>query len=182
MAKWGSYIGVMALWVLLACVPHSSQAATAVGHASAVVVGDALAARCNALSFGNIKAGSGRGSVIVSPRGFRFTLGRIKLGKEKYSRSTCDVTGQANRFYHVITPNKLTFSVQPENGKWNPALNGELVVDHIRAVSKNFPIGFSLGRFNRKGRDILYIGGRLNVPNNAHPGIYRGLIPVTMHY
>lgn len=160
-----------------------ANAITATGTASATVVRQSFSVSCNALSFGSIDHVNSASVVTVAPGGARSLTGNLRMGSAAYQPSTCYVTGPVNTHYTARAPSVLTFTAQTTHEL--PGKQTSLRVSDIRMVSSTLNATshhIHHGKSDAAGKDVIRIGASLYVPKDAAPGIYTGMIPVTIHY
>lgn len=168
---------------LLMCFTVDSKAVTINGRVSATVVKSSFDIKCTQLSFGNIKKVWQAGQISISPVGERRITGHIEMGATTHHASICKITGPANTSYTAKAPEKLTFTTDSVFIDAESA--STLTVSDIQITSKNTEntTGYiHEGKSDSSGKDELSVGATLQVPENAAPGVYQGIIPITINY
>ena len=160
-----------------------ANAVTTTGTATANVVRPSFNVSCDALSFGNILRVRSPGLVTVTPSGKRKVRGRVKMGHVPHQASTCKVSGPASTVYTARAPRVLRFTSTTPRAKRSK--QNALYVSNVRMRSKNRKRrgnNIYRGKSDAQGQDELSIGATLYVPKNAAPGVYQGVVPVTIDY
>lgn len=198
---------IMLLIILLAIAGanarnNPSYGASAIGTATANVVRNVFTSSCTPLSFGSITVKSSAGLVILTPHGQRSAFGLVSLGQATFQPSRCDISGSPNASYTVKVPSSVEFTVTPNEEtppprttpltpkeKFELALKGKsgvpdstLEVRGIKVYSENKRTTNNTGKTNKDGKDALLLGATLHVTMNTLPGVYQGIIPVTVNY
>jgi len=168
---------ILAAGVML-CAGYA-QAATIGGEVSAVVVEQLTITNQQALNFGHVTPTAGGGSVTVSTGNARTVNGGVQVASS-FTRATFKLQGAPNRSYSIHTPESQLF-VSSEASS-DPVLTNSLTVQNFTTFSVTRGAGGAIGKLSNSGQDDLYLGGTLIVPENAVPGIYSGLVPVTVSY
>lgn len=174
-------MAVSASLVLLLAM--NSKAATVTSRVSATVVKPTFTINCNALSFGNIIRVIQAGTIQISPQGNRQINDQIEMGAMTHKASSCQVSGPPDTSYTAKAPKFLNFS--PSASFVGPSQPASLIVSDIHISSKNSSATSNdeyKGTSDNNGKDELYVGATLHVPQNAAPGLYEGVIPITIHY
>lgn len=175
-----AFIGVFAACVHVA---PGGYAASITGTATARVLSPTFNISCDALSFGNIKRVKSPGLITIAPNGKRNIRGNVTMGPTAHNASSCTVSGPANTNYTARAPRLVYFTAEgatPKRGQ-----EETLYVSNIRIKSKNLHKAEGRvyrGQSDAYGQDELYLGATLYVPQNAAPGTYQGVVPVTIHY
>ena len=145
---------------------------------SANVIEDVVIVSQTPLNFGFISAGLNGGTATVTSNNLRLLTGNVVASGADFSRATFGVQGASNHPYSIHTPSSLTFSVSADN----PDLISSLLVNNFVTYSVNTGGESSIGQLSASGTDVIYLGGTITVPANAAPGIYTGLVPLTVSY
>lgn len=167
---------------LVAIIPLSgaAHAASVTAVATATVVENITVANLQPLNFGHITPTAGGGSVTISTNNKRSVAGGVQLGPDAYSRATFKVQGTPGKSYSIHTPSEQTF-VSSEASS-DPSLTNRLTVNRFTVYSVNASSSGGDGKLGNGGQDDVYLGGTLVVPANAVPGVYSGLVPITVSY
>lgn len=149
----------------------------AIGQASATVVNQVLQANSQSiLNFGKVISGSG--TVVVNTKNKRKKSHGVEIDKSSYySVAEFNVSGAPNQRYTVQLPSVLYFDVQNQNGS-----TGTLKVNNFKSYSLNCRSRNGRGTLDSSGKDTLFVGARLIVPNNVVTGIYKGPVPLNISY
>lgn len=203
---WLIFLGITVFMLLLigliSYAAANSNAATTNGTASATVVRDVFTSSCTPLSFGSVSSKSSAGLVMLTPKGKRSAYGLVSLGNANFQPSRCDISGPTDTSYHVKVPSVVEFTITPNEEtppprtspltfqeKFKLALKGKLGtpdstlrVSGIKVYSENKRASNATGKTDKNGRDALLLGATLHVSMNTLPGVYQGIIPVTVMY
>lgn len=152
--------------------PMQVFAATTSGQAVAVVVENISITNEQPLSFGFIRP-TGGGSVTVTAQGARKVSGGVQTEGAEFHRASFKVQGAPDRSYVIHTPSSQIFTV--DNAGENNLVKSLTVNQFTTSTVNNSKLGSN-------GQDIVYLGGTLVVPPNAAPGVYSGLVPLTVSY
>lgn len=158
-----------------------ANAASVTGHASAEVVEAVVVTSRTPLNFGYIIPSASGGTVVVTPQKQRTTTGGVQVTSAAFDRATFKIRGAANRSYNIHTPNSALFTVSdPAPG--SEGLRRSLTVDQFVTYSVNQGAGGTTGSLGTNGEDTIYLGATLHVPSDAAPGVYSGLVEITVSY
>jgi hypothetical protein len=168
-------------WIAcLLAAPAAGQAAQGSGKATAQVVSDVLGAECAPLSFGTVISTRSTGRIRIGTDNARNVTGKLNVSPGGFSRGVCEMRGAPGRPYIASAPQRVDFTVIPQ-GPIRPGLETTLS-GRLFSLSSASTGRSARGQLDAQGRDALYVGGTLFVPNNAHPGLYQGVVPVTVNY
>lgn len=153
-----------------------SRVAHASGTASAQVVSPLKVAPLTLLSFGWVTSSARAGAVTVSPLGSVTATNGAHVSLDILAGPAAFyVMGERGRAYGVSLPAQLR--ARPVLASRHAA---DLVVRDFTFRSQTG--GFSSGRLDPAGRDLLTVGATLQVPPRATPGFYAVTVPVTVDY
>lgn len=162
----------------------AGHAASATGHASAVIVTPLRVESITQLDFGYLLPNAHDGEVKITPTANRQIIGHVNLLPGLYAPATFAITGMPNVYYAVMTPSTLVFRTQNELLDYfdihHPV--SDLLVKDFTTFSLNLRGGDHRGLLGVRGNDLLSVGGTLVVPAAAAPGHYRGLVPISVAY
>jgi hypothetical protein len=160
-----------------ATISAAATAAEATASASAEVIQPLAITRSADLVFGAFAAGSG-GSVTVSPSGVRAASGTTlsSVGATP-TAAQFDVTGAANASYTLSTTGTSATLVDGVAHSMVLVLNSELT-----GATATSGTVVANGTLPAGGRQSLQIGGTLRVDAAQTPGVYAGIISVTIEY
>ncbi len=164
------------LMLAISCAPCAAFAVTAT--ATATVVERLTITNTQPLSFGFI-APAGGGSVTVTAGGQRQVGGGVDVQGNDFHHAAFDVQGTPGKIYTIHLPASQLF-VAPI-GSADPAFASELLVHNFVTSSVNQGSG-TAGKLDNSGQDTVYLGGTIEVPANAVPGVYSGVVPLTVSY
>lgn len=157
-----------------------AKAATSItADVTAQVVEMLLITNQQPLTFGEITSVNSSGTVVIGTNNLRGVTGGVQLAPGGFNRATFKVQGAAGRAYSIHTPGSQQFVSS------RPAASGEvasLTVNNFTTLSVNQGSVGDRGQLNGSGTDTIYLGGTLVVPANAAPGVYSGLVPITVSY
>lgn len=159
---------------------NTAHAASAVGHVAASVVERLTIANLMPLDFGHITPGVSGGSVTVTPNNTRSVSGSVQVGGEPFHRATFKVEGAPGKSYSIHTPSSQVFVTSAANS--NASLTNSLTVSGFTVYSVGAGTSSGSGTLNGSGQDDVFLGGTIIVPANAVPGVYSGLVPLTVSY
>jgi spore coat protein U-like protein len=167
----GFKLAVMALAISGA---GSAMAATANATSTSVVIQAIAISNNGNLSFGNIAAGTGAGTVTVSPDGTRSVTGGTIAAGGISTAAQFNVTGQAGMNYSISfagTSPSLT------SGANSMAFTAIPDVTASALTSNTLTAGTLTG-----GAQTIYVGGSLVVGASQVAGTYSGSINVAVDY
>ncbi len=169
---------LLASLFVMACGIQSVKAqigiasASASANANATIITPIAIAQMADLNFGNIVAGTGAGTVTVSPTtGDRSSKGDVILPTATpgtFNAAEFTVTGLANATYAITLPESINIS---ETGGTTT-----MTVDNFTSN----PSG--TGTLAANGKQTLSVGARLNVDADQAAGEYAGEFTVTVAY
>lgn len=167
---------------LLSSPALAGETATATGTVGVSIVDPISVREIDPLRFGVIAAANGRsGTITVDPQTGASQFGG-GLAPACPASTSCfaqpgvfAVKGEARRFYRISVPS--TAAAQHEPGTGAP-----LSLDLISVWSNAGNTGGPRGLLGEDGNDSFRVGGRLNVPAGASPGVYRAEIAVVVSY
>lgn len=157
-----------------------AHAASVNGDTSASVMSPLVVTSQQLLNFGYVTPTSIDGTVTVTTQDTRIATGGALVSPGSFSRASFKIQGAPGSVYSIHTPNSQIFS-SSEAGL-HPTLVSSLVVNNFITYSVNKSAQSVLGQLSGTGEDNVYLGGMLTVPANAAPGIYSGLVPITVSY
>lgn len=158
---------------------QAHAAASANGQVGANVVERLTIVSQDPLNFGHLTPTGSGGVVVVSTGNNRSVTGGVQVSGG-FSRGSFKVQGTPGSAYSIHTPDSQLFVSSAPNS--DPNLVNSLTVDHFVTYSANEGSDSSSGRLSSSGDDMIYLGGRITVPANAVPGVYSGIVPVTVSY
>ncbi|ABC64118.1 DUF4402 domain-containing protein [Erythrobacter litoralis] len=157
----------------------TSAGATATGQASVQIVRPLTVRAINDLDFGCIVAsGAGTVSVDAASGGTLYSGGARAAssgGSCSGSAASFNVEGEQGREYR--------FSIERRTvARLDSDASVTLPVSDLQGRSNNLPAADGAGQLDADGRDLLRVGGTLEVPEGAPPGRYSARIVVTLAY
>ncbi|MDE3059935.1 MAG: DUF4402 domain-containing protein [Pseudomonadota bacterium] len=159
-------------WILLLSVLTASDSRALTASAAATIVQPLSITSQTALNFGFITPGASGGSVTIMPDNTRSTSGSVSVNPGDSARAIFAVQGAPQQQYSIQTPSFLIFSNAESN----------LRVSNFKTYSAGAGAITAIGKLGNTGMDTIYLGGTLTVPSNATPGVYSGLVPLTISY
>lgn len=153
---------------------------TATGEVSAGVVETLSIISQQPLTFGHVTPLAGGGTVTIGTDNTRSVTGAVEVRAGGFHRAAFHVQGAPGRTYSIHMPDSQLFISSEANA--NPNLVNTLTVDHFTVYSVNHAAPGPAGQLGGTGADTVYLGGTLLVPENAMPGTYSGLVPLTVSY
>jgi hypothetical protein len=168
---------ILASVIFAACLcTGSANAASSEGTVSANVVERLSINNQSPLNFGFITP-TGGGNVTITTNNQRNVTGDVDV-KDAFGRGVFHVRGAPGKTYSIQTPASQTFVSSTANT--DSELTNSLTVDNFNIRSMNS--ANSSGLLNSNGEDTVYLGGTLTVPANAVPGVYSGVVNLTVSY
>jgi len=168
------HLAQAALALAMVAAVGSAAAAVATANSTSTVVTPINITKGADLAFGSFAAGSGAGSVTVSPNGARaFSGGVVGMGGTP-TAARFDVTGQAGLNYAITWTGSTELS---DGGTNTMAFTRISAVTASAATSGEATNGTLIG-----GAQSIYVGGVLTVGANQAPGNYSGTITATVVY
>jgi len=166
--------------LMIISAANSAGAASLTSHASAEIMEALIVASRTPLNFGYITPSTSGGTVIITPQNIRSATGGVQVSGA-FSRATFVVQGSANRSYSISTPSSVNFTVSnPASG--SEGLRQQLTANQFVTFSTNKGSNGNVGQLGSNGQDTIYLGGTLDVPPDAAPGVYSGLVELTVSY
>ena len=166
----------------------SGQTATAQGQAVAVIVEPIVAISLNDLDFGSLTSSrTTGGSVTVSADGggVSYSGGAAPAcagggGCAGIAPARFLVKGEASRTYTVSAPTAITAAgTLIGTGGSAPDLAIDALNVHLSSHAGSVT---SVGQLDENGKDLIAIGGRLNVPAGTAPAHYRATLTIVVTY
>jgi len=161
----------------------AERSASAVGQASARVIKPLRSRILQILDFGALKAtGSSRGRVDVVP-------GQQSAVYSGSAQPACEravacnrphpaliaIQGESDRGYHVTLPQEVV-------AKSDDGANNAIVISDLKFFSHAAGLRSAAGVLDAQGRDLLELGGSIDIPENSGASHYRADISVTVDY
>ncbi len=163
----------------LSLASAGAYANTVLATASALIVDTIAVVSQTHLNFGYITPTISGGTVTISPHNQRTTTGSVGVERD-YARAEFGINGKPGLVYSIHTPEKLNFTASETSG--NGSGNDMLTVKNFVTYSVGAQNAGGVGKLGNDGKDMVYLGGTLVVPHDTEPGIYRGLVPLTVSY
>ena len=173
----------LAAWIAAAqpALAGPGQDQTATGVAVAEIVAPLTVTAMTDLDFGGVALQAGNaGSVTLDP--VSGSAGYIGVGPIACGETACvpqpaqfEINGIAGRQYRIDLP---------ESAVANPVATGSasLQVNALISASANLPGATSRGMLGADGKDLLKVGGTLNIPSTTTPGHYVAQITLVVSY
>lgn len=162
----------VALFTLLS-ISVNAQSASALAQASisACIITPLTITKKVDMSFGNVVAGSGIGTVILTTTGTRTSTGGVILPSAipgTITEAKFETTGAANQTYSITLPTSATLTSSSNTMTVNNFISNPTVA--------------SGGILNSDGKQDIYVGATLNVGAAQAAGSYSGNFSVTVAY
>lgn len=168
----------IAIWGALVFHTAVCRADTVETVATATVLDNLILTSLQPLYFGRLTP-TGGGTVTVSIDNTRTIQGGVHVDND-FMRGAFMVKGTPNNIYAISTPNEQTF-VSDETSS-DPSLINTLIVNAFQVLSMRGATNNGSGSLDSNGEDQVYVGGTITVPDNAVPGVYSGLVQLTVSY
>ena len=166
---------MLTIAAILAYSP-AAMADSVMATASAQIVERLTISSKEPLNFGHLTPVGAGGSVTLNVLNQRSATGGVKMSGS-FGRARFEVQGTPSKSYSIHTPASQQFvSSHADVNHVN-----SLIVHDFTTMSQNNGAG-GTGKLNASGTDSIYLGGTIDVPANAMPGIYSGLVPITVSY
>lgn len=170
---------IMCLLIALAALTSAPAAysQTADTEATAVALQPLSLVKVDDLEFGNLIAGTGGGTAVVSTSGIRSTTGTVVPAGGTVSNAEFQGYGTRNRFVFVSTPSTSYVLTRVGGG-------AAMAMNQLQLQADNLTPFFFPGLFRINSTDVivLRIGATLNIAANQQEGRYEGNFPITMNY
>jgi len=170
---------LQAILLVAAFCAQNASAASVDATVSASVVESLIILNQQPLNFGHITPTAGGGSVVVTTANARNVNGGVQVSGG-FNRASFKVQGAPSRVYSIHTPDSQLFVSSIASA--DPNLTNALTVNRFTVYSVNASSSAGEGQLSGGGQDDVYLGGTLIVPANAVPGVYSGLVPLTVSY
>lgn len=157
----------------LACAGAGhAMAANAVATSTSTVVTAINISKSSNLAFGSFAAGTGVGSVTVTPGGTRSVTGVTAVASST-TAAKFDVTGQSGMGYSI----SIVATPLSDGGSNSMTFTPISDLTASASTANTVTIGSLTG-----GAQSIYVGGVLNVAANQAAGSYSGTVTATVDY